>query len=482
MRSKVVLFFPGKNWAYGIDREFPALSIISVGNFLEKNGVECQLVDIRNEDYTKANLDNTAFVGISSLTGNQISVGLEIAKWVRDTDNSIPIVWGGIHPSLLPYQTLENSLVDIIVRGEGEETALELAKKIKNGKPINNIRGISYKKKSGIIKHNEERPFMKMDDVLDVSYHLIKNSDAYKPSKMFHYTSSRGCPHRCTFCYNTQFCHSRWRTKSDKKIHSELKYIIDTYKPEMIEFCEDNFFVSKKRVEAVCKFLISEDFSGVWTADCRIDYFKNYDSEFLKLLVKSGCNNISVGVESGSQRILDYVQKDITVKEAVDAAKKCAKFGISFFNLFMIGFPTETRKEVYETIFLIDLLEKINPKSTSIISSFSPYPGTKLYNIALSMGFKQPKDLEEWGRWIFSSKENINWLSKEDADFLEKVAMISRVRKIDLHKPRSINELFKYLSKLPFSIDGNMRWKERYFNHAYEWILWKKIQRIRGYF
>jgi radical SAM superfamily enzyme YgiQ (UPF0313 family) len=148
----------------------------------------------------------------------------------------------------------------------------------------------------------------------------------------------------------------------------------------------------------------------------------------------------------------------------------------------MIGFPTETRKEIYETLALIDLLENINPKSTSIISSFSPYPGTKLFDIAVSMGFKQPKSLEEWSRWIFSSKENVNWLTKEDADFLEKVAMISRIRKIDFHKPKSMSEMLKYLGKLPFSIDGNIRWKNRYFKHTYEWVLWKRIQRIRGYF
>ncbi|MBL7206313.1 MAG: radical SAM protein [Candidatus Aenigmarchaeota archaeon] len=480
--SKVVLFFPGENWSYGTDREFPPVSIISLGNYLTENGISCELVDVRHDDFTKVNLDDVIFVGISSFTGHQIEVGLTIAKHVRKINPSIPIVWGGIHPTLLPHQTLENPFVDIVVSGEGEETLLELARKLEKGESKKDVRGISYKTKTGAIKHNEKRPFMNMDDVSNVSFDLIKNPKIYKPTEVYHYMSSRGCPHRCVFCYNTKFCQSRWRTKSDKKVEEELKYIMDTYNPKIIEFCEDNFFVRKKKVENICNFLKSEGFSGEWTGDCRVDYFKSYDKDFLKLIKNSGCNVLSIGVESGSQRILDFVCKDITVKGAIDAAKKCKDVGISFFNLFMVGFPTETREEVHKTLNLIDILERINPESSSIISSFSPYPGTKLFDVAVSMGFKPPQSLEGWGKWLFSTKGNINWMSEEDVDFLEKVAMISRVRRVERKVPETVSELLKLAGKLPFSLSGNLRWRYRFFSLTYEWKLWNYIQRKRGYF
>lgn len=477
MSEEIVLFFPGRNFIGSINIFYPPLALLSIGNYLRDHGFKVRIVDARVEDYEKVKLSNVSFVGISAMSGRQIAEGLEIAKFVREQDKEIKIIWGGIHVSLLPEQSLQNDFVDVVVRGEGEEASLEIAQQ----KKLKNINGISFKEKGKII-HNPDRAFIDLDKVNDLDYSLLKHVDTYKPKDSFHFTSSRGCPHRCGFCYNKVFCSSKWRTKSIKRIKKDLDYVIEKYNPKRVDFLEDNFFVDRKRVEQIANHLIERNFGNEWSADCKANYLRGYDDRFMSLLKKSGCKELIIGAESGSQGILNKIHKDISVEDIIVSNKKCRKHGINVLNLFIVGFPGETKEDVLETIDLIDELDRINEKVCGIISIFSPYPGTELFETAIKYGYIPPKSLEEWGQWIFSSNQT-TWVDKKIKSKLENIAIASRVRNTFPNFFRlNRREALKQLAKLPFTISSNLRWKYRFFGIPIDFYLWKKIQKSRGYF
>ena len=139
---EVLLVFPGK---YNSPNPQVPLSLLHLASFLIKGGYSVRIMDMRLENLTGFKIEKPLFVGISSIHGSQIRYGLEFAKQVRSSDSSIPIVWGGVHPTLLPEQTVANELVDIVVRGEGEQTLLELADKFPENKPIDEVKGITFK-------------------------------------------------------------------------------------------------------------------------------------------------------------------------------------------------------------------------------------------------------------------------------------------------------------------------------------------------
>ncbi len=480
--DEIILIDPTKKWVGAVGVPYPPLAILSVGGYLEKNGIKVKIIDVKFDGYKKMNLHDATCVGITAMTGRQIHHGLEIAKFIREKDPDIPIIWGGIHPTLLPEQTLENEYVDIVVRNEGEHTAMELVQKISNGDSLETIKGISYKEGRKII-NNTQRPFMNMDEIYDIPYHLLKNFKKYHPKDVIHYLSSRGCPHRCKFCYNLAFSKRCWRSKSTKKILDELTWIIEKFHPKSIDFIEDNFFVDKNRVKEICNGLIELGFDGKWSGDCRINYFKNFDSSFMKLLKKSGCDGLFLGVESGSQRILDFIQKDIKVDEVIPAIKKCKEYDIGVLAAFMVGFPTETIEDSYETINLVDKIHDVDENALTLLSVLSPYPGTEMYDIAIKYGFEPPKSLEEWGgNWNFSNVKNIPWCNHDHKIFLQTITNISRVMNKNFSISRhSASAFFSSLVKSMFVFSANTRWKYKFFDFPIEWKLWTFIQKWRGY-
>ncbi len=376
---------------------------------------------------------------------------------------------------------MQNKYVDIVVRGEGEITTKELMQKISKGESLKSVKGISYKYKGKII-HNPERPFMNMDETSDMPLHLLKNLDKYNPKEVIYYLSSRGCPHRCTYCYNQSYSKKCWRTKSVKKILEELRWLIEKFHTKKIDFVEDNFFVSQDRVKGICQGLLDMGFDGKWGGDCRIDYFKRFDESFMNLLEKSGCNDLFLGVESGSQKILDFIHKDIKVEEIIPAIKKCKEHNIKSVDAFMIGFPTETKKEVYETINIIDKILKIDKDATTVVNMLSPYPGTEMFDLALKYGFEPPKSFEEWGGdWTYSSTKNIFWFDKKYKSFLETIHIVSKMRNKLTISTSSLQSFFNSMLKAPLAFSANMRWNHKFFSFPIEWKIYPHIQKWRGY-
>ena len=212
--KEVLLIYPGK-FSKTIKSEIP-LQLLILAAILQHHGFRSKILDMRVEDYKNIDLNQTLCIGISSMTGMMISKGLDFAKYARSQNPSIPLIWGGVHPSLLPEETVSDPLVDIVVRGEGELTLLEIVYNLTIGHPIDNIQGITYKKRNQII-NNPSRDFFDLDSIpIELPYDLI-DINLYDVSS-FPLHTGRGCPHRCAFCYNLSYHAMSYRYKSPKRI------------------------------------------------------------------------------------------------------------------------------------------------------------------------------------------------------------------------------------------------------------------------
>ena len=395
---------------------------------LKNNDIDCDLFDLRiqGHDDLKSLLERNdyACVGLSILTGSCITKALELARIIRGRKPELPLVWGGVHPTLEPMSTAMHPLVDIVVHGEGEETFPELVKAMIEKKPLDPIGGIYYKNGKGTItKTNDRKPF-DINRSAEPDFDLLTGHD-YDFST-FDYEASRGCPFRCMFCDVLATHRNKWKPKASEKVIRDIQKAVAAFQPEYIHFIDDNFFVNKKRALEIANGLAP--LKVKWYASCRSDLFSRFDDGYLRAIRDSGCFKIMMGVESASQRILDVISKGIKVEDIEESARKAHQYDIQLVLTFMLGLPEETEEDVAETIdFILSLTGKYDNVVASGIYYYSPYPATPLFHKAVEMGFHPPATLEEWGKFELSRHENIPWHSVDYLEKLKPLALMSRL-------------------------------------------------------
>jgi radical SAM superfamily enzyme YgiQ (UPF0313 family) len=456
-------------------------------NPLIKAGFSPKIVDTAVDDYMAFNYRDAICIGISALTDQSILKGIEVAQYIRKHHPDIPIVWGGHHATILPEQTIRSPFVDIVCRNEGELTFPELVKRLADQQPIDDVLGITWKSNHGKVIHNPDRDLMDMDSIDLYPYHLLDLEKYPVIHERFPYQSSRGCPHRCRFCSYDVF--KRWRPKSPKKMADELQWIIEAFHPKDIEMADDNFFVSWKRVSEFCEEVMARGLSFRWAGNCRFDYFVTYEDDFVELLKASGCYLLCFGGESGSNQILDYLDKKINRQQILKSIRKAKEHNLPIQISFMCGFPQETGQDILATLSLIDEIRKIYPP-TEINGFFiyTPYPGSLLFNEVQQLGFHPPESLEEWGRFnpnLEHSTRTTPWISKRNRQLLETIAslvrfefLLKRYQEMSTLQKRAwffnssfIVKLFE-LFNLFFRFAHWLRWRKKWFHFPLEWKAW----------
>ena len=406
-------------------------ALLSIARFVNKE-YNVKIIDQRIDRNWKKHLlkelnQNPIGVATTCMTGMPIMSALEISKFVKDNSN-IPVIWGGQHPTILPEQCLKNKNIDIIVKGEGEITFYELIKALDKNKALKNEKDIFYKKNKKIF-HNQDREFLDLNELPPLPYHLIDIKN-YLTKRLnvpsLYMETSRGCPNNCGFCYNKFFNKCRWRALNAENVIKNIKQAVDDFKIKNIYFSDDNFFVNTKRAEDIVNGIIKEKFDIMWEPQgSDINYVNRLSNKSLKLLEKSRCSRLTFGVESGSKRILNLINKKVSPKNVLDLNKKLSEYKMIANYNFMSGFPIETLKDLRKTINLsLDLLEQNKNATISNILIYTPYPGTDLYSIALKHGLKQPKNLEGWISYN-TDTVNLPWLSKERKKLLESLFICS---------------------------------------------------------
>lgn len=453
------------------------MALLYIGTALDRKGIKVNLIDGQVEDpgkRLKSVINDSDFIGFSVMT-SQVQPALELSDFVKDTDPDVPVVWGGIHPSLFPGQVIKDPSVDYVVYGEGEQTLLELAEYFDGNKKLSEIKGLIYQD-GETIKTNPERHYIDINSLSPPNWNLLKmkeyiasfpRGDFYKNlnyERSLPVHTGRGCVHRCTFCVNTIVGKRKWRPLSVENILNEVSTLTEKYNLDHINFVDENFFIDKRRNSDFAKRMLEEKIDIIWSANCKVSYFNetHLNDEMVGLLKKSGCMRLCLGMESGSQRILDKIKKDITVEQIINAVKKCDQFGIMMLCNFMVGMPGETKADIRETLSLIRKIRDISP--FAFIGGpvlYRPYPGGELYDEAKKLGYKEPKTLRDWANVrIFTSSDAMPWI--DDFNYIEAALFYIRIS-----QSKSTNKV-KSAIKKPFGRIADFRLEHDFYGFQYD--------------
>lgn len=361
----------------------------ALAGYLHSKGKRAEVID---EEIEPANsevlrlkgreLEAPYIFGISCLTAG-MARGMEIAKMIRSTKEfaNAKIIFGGIHPTVLPDEVLGFGYGDIVVRNEGEKTLEILYERIKDGKEYLDVKGISFIS-NGQIVHNDPAGLVDLDSLPSFPYdHFYQYSARYSLGFI---TSSRGCPYDCIFCSQRSISGKYYRFRSPEIVVEEIEYLYKVRRQNYITFQDDNFLPNKERTIRLCE-LISNKFDGKIIFDCqaRAD---NVNDEVLAIMKKAGFRLIHVGIECANDRLLKLVQKRESLHQIIQGIRSIKKHGIRVSGTFILGLPTETagdRRAAYELAKELDL-------DYVRFNNATPYPGTKLYEMAQRKGRFNP--------------------------------------------------------------------------------------------
>jgi anaerobic magnesium-protoporphyrin IX monomethyl ester cyclase len=366
----------------------PALGILYLAQWLQLHGYEVEVLDLAPKRIKKSEFlallekENPRMVGISVVTEKYVAA-VEMARIVKAWNPETVVVVGGPHVSVMDEEALETGVVDIVVRGEGEMTLLELAERLvrNRGRLLENITGISYRENStnSTIHKNPDRPFLHNLDVLPFpARHLLPLSTYRHPYSMI---SSRGCPGRCVFCAARALSGYTYRARSAENVVAEMRYLRYILGYTGIGMEDDTMVALHKRMVKICNYLIDSHFDAHWTAQSRVD---TVSPELLDLMAKAGCTFFQLGVESGDQNVLDAIRKGITIEQIQNAVKWAFDAGMLIKLTIMVGHHADTEESIQKTIAFVEELVQYQP--AMYISINTPYPGTYLYEHADELG------------------------------------------------------------------------------------------------
>ena len=376
--------------------EIPSLGLSYIAHELEKNGHTVELLDIDGYRYPKERV--TEFIRNSS--ANFIGIGglatiYSYLHWlvpeIKTLKPHVEIVLGGAVASSLRERCFERLAIDYEVIGEGEITITELAKEVVASRNFAKVNGIGYRSESGEIVFTKRRPLMEsLDEVPRFNDELFPMEIYLKNVRGFmQIHAQRGCPHACTFCFNCyRVVSHKVRYRPFYKVVDEIEYFQKKYKDKIKVFVISGecITMNKKWITDFCKEIIKRKLKIKYRVTSRVD---TLDAERLCWLKKSGCKIISLGLESGSDKILKIMNKGTTVEQGRKAVALARKY-INYVEAYIIyGYAGETPQTLKETV---KFCKKINNPTNTYIAA--PFPGTVLYKIAVKKG--RIKDEEDY--------------------------------------------------------------------------------------
>jgi len=415
-RAKVLLFNPQSDF-YAMP-----LGLLAVGSALDPDRYDVRIIDARIHPGAAETLINEAqdasCVGMTVFSGPSIGGARQLSQTLKRMFPSLPIIWGGWHPSILPEQCIASGVVDAVVIAQGEATFQELMAAIEHRSQWPGIDGLCIAF-DGKPRRTPPRPLVKMDALPPARYELLDLETYFqrKSRRQVDYSSSRGCPYRCTFCADPMVYKSKWTGIAPERIVRELLQLHQEHAIEEVFFLDDDLFASPKRIQALADAFIAANIPFVWKGTARADELCRLPESFFPKLRQAGCVKINVGAESGSQQVLDHIKKDYKVDEIITAARRAAAVGIGVAHSFITGFPGETNADFQATLAVMKAIRRLHPNLETAIYCYSPYPGTELVQELTQRGLRLPERLEDW--------ENFNiegaWLPRQDPDFVKRV-------------------------------------------------------------
>ena len=490
----MILFFNPQSARHGY--RIPN-SILSVAASIEGR-YEYAFVDGNLETDAWAKLESylqtgqIRYFGCTVMPGPQLKQAIPFTKLIKQKYPHIQVVWGGYFASNQYRSVLESGYVDFVINGPGDGAFPLLLEALEcNQMPLSQIKNLIYRENGEIRKNPKEElldqdalpqlPYEKLNQFYPLDQYLGKT---YLGRKTLAYHSSFGCPFTCSFCAVVPIYNARWKGKSAGNIYQDIRFLKQNFGADAIEFHDNNFFVSEKRVVAFAE-LVKPDRMN-WWGEARIDTMDKYSDESLRKIREGGCVMIFFGAESGNDEVLKKMDKGgrQNRSQIISFAKRLAQFDIIPEYSFVLGTPADTPEEVEKQIDaeieFIREIKSVNPRTEIIIYTFSPVPteGSDLYNQVLESGFRFPEKLEDW---LHSEWENFD-LRKNPLTPWLKPQMVDKIRNFEI----VLNGYFPTVSdyKLrPFTrgllrFFSALRYKTGFYKYPYEI---KAIQKLCKY-
>ncbi|MCH8157103.1 MAG: B12-binding domain-containing radical SAM protein [Nitrospinae bacterium] len=381
------------------------LGLLAFGSVLKRAGHEIKILDLRISHSPDEELESViksfdpAVVGIGVMT-IECKYGFIDAEKVKRIKPEVTVIFGGPHCSHEPRFILNNEYVDLMVSGEGELTIVELIRALEDGGDVSNIPGIAYKKDGTYIR-TAERPVIRDLDTITQEYDLIDLEryfnfqcsmdffPVFRNRRFIPLMTSRGCPFKCTYCHDIFDKSIQYR--SPEVVVDEMEYLLKTYGIREFHIVDDVFNVNMKRAKIVLDVIIKRNLNVhiSFPNGLRADFF---DDELIDKMRRAGVYRMAIGIESGSQRIQDMIKKDLDIGILHGVIDKLTRARISVHGFFMLGFPTETRSEMEETIdFACNL-----GLTTANFSLVIPNPGTDLRQTFIESRERNFEDFSEY--------------------------------------------------------------------------------------
>lgn len=373
----------------------PSLGIGYMAAVLEEHGYDVDVLDASaleltydeiGEEILKRNPD---IVSISALTPT-IGVALDSADKIKQVKPDTVVVLGGYHPTFEFKSVLEEPSVDVVVRGEGEYTFLDLVRTIEMGGDLANVEGLAFhdENDSSLVVTPDRPVIMDLDELPFPAFHLFP-MEKYKilniTTNVATIITTRGCPMKCSFCSSAALHGDHLRRRSYQNVCDEIEVRLREQNIDTIAFMDDTFTLNKKFVRDFCAEIKRRNLKFWWGCTSRVD---TLDEELLETMKEAGCITIFIGVESADQQMLEKMNKNITLSKTENAFRLARKVGIRTIASCVIGMPEDTRKSIANTIAFV---KKLNP-NYALYSLATPYPGTRFYNETFKKNLIQIKD------------------------------------------------------------------------------------------
>lgn len=431
MAKKMLLVFP--KLEHHKDYHYIPLSIMAVAAPLEHYGIDYDIFDERVDHPIRLTelANDASLVAFSMFTGYQTYCGYNMIKALKTDNPELKIIVGGPHVSSLPHQTLESPLIDFIVTGYGEESLLGLARNLLSdkGQDFSSIPGVGYKKENGELVVIPQRVRFDNNYWFKLPYHRIDLEKYINPAtRRVIYVSTYGCPGMCTFCATpTQ---RKWSVRPIEAVEKDLDYLYEKVHFREINLVEGTLFANKRRLFEMLE-LIRKYPNHEWIANGRASEVNGLSDEELARLptIAGKLLHLTVGLESGSTRIVEVVMKK--GKDHLQIYKNCVcrlgELGIKVVSGLIFGTPGETVEDLKDTIQYIRELREISPTFTLSSTFFRPLPGTDLYNGLDKTGWPFPRSLEEWAEvsekthFLYNQWMDIPWMAEAEKEEYRKI-------------------------------------------------------------
>lgn len=501
--AKLVMFFP--KLSSEVTYTGVPLGLLMASMLVDQAGHEIKIIGEQYYadplDQLKKQIGDASLVGISAMTGYQLKEAIEASRIVKNLRPGLPVVWGGWHPTVCPEEVLVQEYVDFVVRGQGEETLLELTNAILLGKDqYDTIPGLCFKR-HGQMFISPSRPLKWLDNWPRIPYHLVDVSRNLEVTefgnRVVDFFSSYGCPYRCAFCAENIFSNQRWCGMSAETTVAQIRRLQELYQIDGVRFRDNNFFVSKRRALAIARGLLTLQQKIHWgQANGRTNTLLRYTDEEWGLLVESGLTSILIGAESGSPEALELIKKKASVEQTIQLAEVAARHKVAIWFSMFTGYPwiqhperdldwvrRKNAEDFWRTVSLLKTLIKRHSSNRYLLFNFAPYPGTPFFEYSQKLGFKGPESLEQWAQYdLDTDHTGFSPLSIiEKVDLLQNymLPIMSGTKKTIAGGVQ--NRVTRSLALWAIRFFENLawlRWRYGWLNKSFDYDIYRKLRRF----